>query len=626
MDGQGSLFTNNGTIANTGKTGIYVKNAVAINNGTIENNNNYGITAEENATAENYGIIQNAGITGMEAKNGAKVINQKDAVIRNTGSNGMYASSESTAVNNGVIENNGYYGMLSVGKNAESTNNGTISNKSNYGMMGMSSGKIVNNGIISNTGTYGMGTFHDDSQAVNNNIIENKSSYGMFMYGAGYMENSGTVRNTGDSGMYWDVKEGQKAARIINTQNGVIENTGNYGMYLADSLRLGGFKNTTVINDGIIQNKGDYGFYINTAGYAINNGTVRNTGNYASYVTLMGIMENNGLMELTGNDKTGMYSLYGGTSINNGTIKMNGQNTTGMYAYSATIINQGDIVINGTGKGMAAYKQSHIILGSGSTITINGTEKTYNGEEATGDGVYIYADETSDINNKGVISSDTRITINGEGKFVVNSATGGLSAKRLLLKNNLYIDSEIAMDSSEDEYLFKNIKTDEITGDGKIMSDSVLFNAKVDKEDSGYTVAMKRKPFNEVIKKDLGEILEGNYKNSESDVEKNKIYNSLKAIKDSNGLAKAEDEMTGSSVINNQTYQLFTQDKIISNGIKELMDRRSESVDTGIYANFLYSNANADTENGFDGYKGKSAGIVLGGMKKINENTAGYVN
>ncbi len=221
-----------------------------------------------------------------------------------------------------------------------------------------------------------------------------------------------------------------------------------------------------------------------------------------------------------------------------------------------------------------------------------------------------------------MITSDSRITVDGNGKFVVNSVTGGLTAKRLVLNNNLYVGSEVTMNSSKDEYIYKNINAEEITGNGKILSDSIFFTADTKKRNDDYQVSMKRKQFDQTVKGTLGEILENNYAGSENDAQKNKIYNSLKAITDSQKLSVAEDEMTGSSIVNNQTYQLFTQNKLISQGIDQLMNRRTESVDTGIYANFLYNHTNADTKNGFAGYNGKSRGIILGGMKKVTENTA----
>ncbi len=573
LKGQDSIFINNGTIANSGKYGLHIVDGSAINYGIIENNSSWGIKSDENATAENYGIIRNGSSAGMGAINGGTVINHSDGVISNLGENGMYATSNSKAINYGIIENLKSVGMIISGENALGINNGEIRSNGVYGMQGDYSGEIINNGKIINNGNFGMLIFDDGTRAINNNVIENKGNNGMgMMEGSGYIENNGTIQNTGDNGIS-----------------------------------------------------------VNGSGYAKNNGTIKNLGDYATSVTSTGIIENNGIIELTGDNKTGMTTTGGGISINNGTIKMNGQNTVGIYASNGTVINQGNIIINGSGHGIAAYNNSHVILGEGSTITINSSSQTYNGTETGGDGTYVYVDGTSDINNKGVITSDSRITVDGNGKFVVNSTAGGLRTKKLILNNNLYMGSEAVMNSSEDKYVLKNIDADEITGNGRILSDSIFFETETEKKNDGYQVVMKRIKFNNPIKSTLGEVLENNYSGSENDAQKNKIYNSLKAITDSQKLLTAEDEMTGSSAVNNQTYQLFTQDRLISQGIDQLMSRRTESVDNGIYANFLYNQTKADTKNGFEGYNGKSTGIILGGMKKITENTAvggflGYLN
>ncbi len=653
-----STAVNMGIIGNNSSYGIWVSQGTGRNYETIQNNGSYGMFGEENGRVDNYGVVQNNGAYGMQVQSGATAVNHPGGIIsnggnygmnaiatgtiwttatnnglvqntgdigmgssgayglitnigiiENTGIRGMAAENESTAINEGIVRNNGMRGMsASSGAYIENKESGSIENIGNAGFFVSGNGSLaINRGTISNIGIYGVWA-EKGSKAENYGTIQNNNVYGMISAENGIVENHGIIQNNGNNGLF-----AQTGGTAINHSDGIIRNIGNYGMFA-----VGDTNTAVVINHGLIENTIGYGMTgSNLNGIAINNGTVKNKGTIGMYGR-KGIAVNNGLIEITGNNRRGSYAEDGGVVINNGTILMHGLNAVGMFAdRGSTIINQGTITLDGTGTGMSAANGSHIILGAGSVINIGALTRTHDGTETSADGFFIKIDSTSDVNNQGALVSDTRLTIDGTGKFVLSSSTGSLSARRLTLRSNLYIGTEKTMDSSENQYKVNNINVEEIIGEGSIVSNSPLFTARIQAtEDNNHTVMMERKSFNDVVSGDLGVVLEKNYNNSENNEKQNKVYNSLKSVTDEKTFLTAEKELTGDSLVNNQTYQLFNQDKIISNGIDKLMDRRTEGVNNGIYVNFLANKTKAKTENEYSGYNGKSAGVVLGSMKK----------
>ena len=620
----GSII-NNGTIKNLSKVGMQVSaGATALNTGLIENTGSRGIFAETGASAINEGIIKSSGASGMRAESGGYAENKENGLIANNSSTGIYVTGlGSLGENRGTITNNGMYGMW-IEKESVGKNYGVIQNKGADGMIATESAVAQNYGIIKNIGDYGMWA-QASGRIENYGTVQNIGNNGMMTNGASLITNNGLIINTKDTGM--SVQTGGTA---VNGVDGIIRNGGNIGMAAATSA--------TATNYGLIENGGDNGMLgTNYSNRLVNNGTIKNKGNVA--MTTNGGAVNNGLIELTGDNKTGMSITSGaqsnnkGVGINNGTILIHGANTIGMsVADGGTIINQGTITLDGTGTGMSAVRGSHIILGTGSIINIGSQTMTATGSETTADGFYITADGTSDVNNQGAIASNGKITIDGTGKFILNSATGSLQATRLVLNNNLYVGTEDTLNSSADQFVMNNLNIGEITGDGGILPNSPLFTLALETtDDNDNAIIMKRKSFTETVNGELGVILEKNYKNSENNERQNKVYNSLKSVTNENTLLTAEKELTGDSLVNNQTYQLYNQDKIISNGIDKLMDRRTEGVDNGIYVNFLASKTSGKTETEYSRYDAKSAGVVLGGMKKVGDSTSvggflGYLN
>ena len=82
---------------------------------------------------------------------------------------------------------------------------------------------------------------------------------------------------------------------------------------------------------------------------------------------------------------------------------------------------------------------------------------------------------------------------------------------------------------NRDKFILENLNTGELAGGGTLISDSLLFTGKLEKNSDGkYNIVMERKDFSEVFNNEFGKILESNYNESGSTEEKSKIYNSLK--------------------------------------------------------------------------------------------------
>ena len=134
---------------------------------------------------------------------------------------------------------------------------------------------------------------------------------------------------------------------------------------------------------------------------------------------------------------------------------------------------------------------------------------------------------------------------------------------------------------------------------------------------------MARKNFTDVFDGDFGNVLEKNYDGSENDSSKNKIYNSLKVNVTSSEQAKlAEEELTGKGIVSNLMYQGFNRSNVLGKSTEALLDKRDNLKDHGVYINFIGSETNADENEDSSGYKDKEIGMIIGGMKKVSNNTS----
>ncbi|MCP1223271.1 autotransporter outer membrane beta-barrel domain-containing protein [Sebaldella sp. S0638] len=680
--GTSSKASNKGTVKNAGDYGMYAEwnNAVIENGGTIENTGTYGMYAVSGAKAQNTagGIVKNSGDTGMAA-DGLGSIAINNGSVENTGNNGFYISNYAEGTNSGIIRNTGDYGIRTINY-SYAVNSGTIANTGTNGMFVTGNSEALNDtsGIIENQGNYGIAVA-SGSKAENKGIVKNDGMSGIYVINGGLGINSGTIENTSTYGIYTtavnskginygtiknDGTHGMYAttnSEVLNDSTGIIENTGNYGI-VAGSNSLG-------TNNGIIKNQGTNGMYTTNAGTIINNGRIENTGTYGMQATGAGSQAVNGLSGVIANNgNSGLYGINGAHVVNKGTIKNTGD--YGMHLNNATGINEGTIYLTGDNKigvhinnnavfinngiirvdgnnvtGIKAMGNSVVQIAQNSQIILNGNAAVtqgntdYSDKQSTGAansnsaGKAYNIDSTSTLVNAGTISAYGTFTVEETGKFVLDTKTGTINADSVDLAGDLYVNAAGTTDSFSDKFTLRNLNTEKVEGEGSLISDSLLFTGKLEKNSSGkYDIVMERKDFSEVFSSEFGKILEENYSET-GDIEgKNKIYNSLKVSVTSKDRAlTAENELTGRSIVSNLMYQEFNRNRVLENGVNDLLENRDRSADKGVYVNILGGKEDSDNDGDFLGYKNREAGVIFGMMKKINNKIsaggfAGYLS
>ena len=639
----GASILNNGDIKNIGNYGIlvYETGSEAINSqtGIIENTGAAGIYVANGAKGSNDGIIKNKSDYGFYVSGSDAVgINNVTGVIENIGHRGMYSEYGGKTVNYGLIENTSCWGMLTVGLGSEAVNEvGGIVRNGTYqgytydisGMQASSGAKATNKGSVENIGMYGMAGSGAGSEVINEStgVVANTAISGMYVENGAKATNYGLIKN----GIVGKTNSGQSGMEIsgtgsvgINEATGVIQNIGYYGMYASNgsgAINKGRIENNfsygmygsgtgtalTNENTGIIANDGSYGMTLYSGATGINNGTISNTGDYGMYLSSGSTGVNNGTIHITGDNKTGV-NVSNSTFTNNGTILMEGKNTTAIRATSNSTVK----IASG----------SEIILKNGSTedtVTQGTTDFTGKGTgNISTNGKFYDLDSTSTLINAGTVSTNNVLSIQGGGKFVLDSETGSLNAEILNLEDNLYVNASVALNSSDDVYTNNGLDVNEITGDGKVVSDSKLFSASINDKN---VVTLTRNNFENVFVGDLGTVLENNYTGSESNEEQNKIYNSLKSITKDDKIKDANTELMGQASVENQMYQQFTLNKIIDRGIEKILNKRDEN-NNGFYVNFLGSKSEVDSKDDSIGFKGDFGGVIIGGMKNLDETTS----
>ena len=601
------------------------ENTKVYNNKTLDTNYGNIVVVENKAYFENNGTILGK-MAGVKLSGASTMVN--NSLISNFGNKGVEVLEGSAFTNNGVIENKLNYGIYVSGDESVGINGttGIINNRGAYGLGVFRNGTGYNYGSIEN-GSYGLYVLHDGT-GYNYGSIKN-GKYGMYLYDNSTGYNYGVIENNGTYGLTVD-----KDSYGVNETGGLIKNNGNVGIYTYD----GG----TAYNYGRVENNGSEGFIIDKNSYGENGttGVISNFGDYGMKIMNSSYGVNNGVIENTGN--TGLYISNSSQGINNGTISLTGDNKTGVYVDNSEFVNNGNIIMNGENNtAIKAVNNSKVTIASGSVITLTNGVITdtadYSATDFSGNGAgntstlgkFYDLDSTSVLVNSGLITGNL-LSIQNTGKFILDSNTGKIEADTLNLNGDMYISPDITLDSSNDKYSSDSLFVNAIDGDGKVISDSKLFSASLEKTSDSYTVTLERKNFQDVFSGDLGAVLEYNYSGSENNPLKNKVYNSLKQINNDDQLKTADNELTSATQVGNQVYQQFMQDKMINNGIYSLLDKRNENRD-GIYVNFLGGRSDIHDYNNINGYDGVLSGVLVGGMKQIGENTsvggfAGYID
>ena len=354
-------------------------------------------------------------------------------------------------------------------------------------------------------------------------------------------------------------------------EQGVIDITHNstgtaYGMRgLAD--------NRLINHDGAairIQNNAGgtaYGMYAAAGGTAYNRGEIKIGGQsgiaYGIFGEGQNSIDNSGTIDVSGRDAYGIYVKDGqGTDIfNSGTININASNEAhGIYVEKngtdAVITNTGTIIVNNEEK-------------SGNTgITLNGA-KLKNAS-------VMRFSRAADFNTLG-----GKVYLEKGGVYEAESISGDLNA-----------GTSTVLGGNKDTYTAESaLKTEDISG-LNIASESAMFNAKVEKNQSGngYNVTQERKNFAEFApNSSIAEYLEQNYK--EGFLEG--MFDKFKQYGDANSLSAKAAKDLGYDILPNFADENYTVIKSLNRNIANTLLKPTDEENRVVAG---YDNINWETD------------------------------
>ncbi len=303
-----------------------------------------------------------------------------------------------------------------------------------------------------------------------------------------------------------------------------------YGPNTTLSLITNDLEKTTNTDTIELTSEGDENIYgMSSSNDITNKGTINITHNSEGYAYGMYGASNNKLLndegakiEITNNNSgtaVGMYASSGGEITNKGNITINGTQGTAVGILGEgqnTITNESEITVSGTNAyGIRVLDGTETTVTNTGTITVNGTNEAYgiyidqNGDSAsvTNEGtINVNGDVNStnaivlngaELRNKGTMSVSGELDLNTMGASKVFLEDGAIYEAQTI-KGNLTAGTSTVMNDNLDTY----IKTDAIKSENinelDISSESALFTAKVNKNNSGNTdVILERKNFSE---------------------------------------------------------------------------------------------------------------------------------
>ncbi|WP_101474303.1 autotransporter outer membrane beta-barrel domain-containing protein [Fusobacterium sp.] len=617
---------NNGQI-NLSNAGNYKEaGMVSLNGAKSQNNGKITITGETS-----YGMLANSN-NGNSSFSQTEIVNNKNGTINIKNSSngyGMEAQEDNTfAINNGkiTIENSlGSRGMVAA-KGATAINEGSIILNNTDGSFAMNIGDgdsvnnntttIINKGDIifdkDNKLSVGMrvvaenGYTMDSGLAINEENIEISGSDNIGMLGTGNNISLSNNNNITLKGDYNPIDTGVVANHNIgiHATNGAIGKNEEHGIITIDEGSQSSFAMVGI--NGSVRNEGK--IILNS------NEQARNVG----MQIVGGVAENTGKILLNGNYQTGMtsanYNDIAGVAINKGSIIIE-KGTTDALAMigdsNSQIINNGYIVLNGSGVGMSNHlsTQTYVSIVNNkeiklfeNSIGINGTNKTNIRNEGnisiTGDNnVGIKADQNSVVLNFGTITIDGKqnkgiyatgksevTTLKGSSINIIGNNNNGILLEDSKLTNegniNITGDNNVGIKADQNSVVFN---TGTITIDGKqnkgisILNGSKLENTgkiiidkkevdKVNTTDSNKNYGIYKDKNSQIVNKGtfsvLGDFNSNDMGEGQFIMEKN---STLEANKIKGDIHLASGITTGSLDNEYSTYKMFNTKEMEGN-------------------------------------------------------------
>ncbi|WP_369712241.1 autotransporter-associated N-terminal domain-containing protein [Leptotrichia sp. HSP-342] len=477
----GTIVENVGKIELTGdrNTGIYASGTsaykarnsgiITLSDSAVINNPNVGLyTNNKAATLENTGVLNigknSIGIYGYEAKNSGK-LNVGNAGI------GIYSQNGDISLTNGKITTgtDEAVGVYTVGTSQNITNMATsfeIGDNS-FGFVNVGTG----NKITSNIANVGLGNknvyvYSNDTAGLilNNTNITSTGEENYGIYSAGTVINNGNI----------NLSSGKGSVAIYSIRGGTATNTGIINVGASDvvnklySVGMGAGYGTTdtgnVVNRGTINvnGKSGIGLYASGSGSTATNTAIINLNENNTtgiYVTDGAAAVNSGTITTgpgTYRNVVGVYLGEGSTLNNTGTININARNGKGVYLKGGTVINYGNITVNGetdinrtvvpfttpdTGKELGGLIVTAPSGALSATITVNGVPQipvVINTEarnpisvSASSIGMYV---NTSGISFTNVINGLENLT--SEADLIIGTEAAEITNSKYILIND----------------------------------------------------------------------------------------------------------------------------------------------------------------------------------------------
>ncbi len=299
---------------------------------------------------------------------------------------------------------------------------------------------------------------------------------------------------------------------------------------------------------------------------------------YGMYAAEGGTAYNRGEIKIEGTNGIA-YGIYGegqNSIDNSGTIDVSGRDAYGIYVKDGKgtdIFNSGTINVNASNEAHGIYVDKN---GSAATITNNGTI-FINNEEKPGDtGITLNG---AKLKNASVMRFARAANFNTLGGEVYLEKGGVYEAESL--SGDLNAGTSTVLGGNSDTYVAESVlKTEDVSG-LNIASESAMFEAKIEKSQSGsgYNVTQERKNFAEFApNSSIAEYLEQNYKGGFLE----NLFDKYKQYGDSSKLSAAAAKDLGYDILPNFADENYTVlkslNRNIANTILEATDEENRVV------------------------------------------------
>lgn len=628
----GSTITNNGNISSTNFESD--SKFISVGIGGIDNNlkridtlinlDNSTLNNRENGTISSGGLLHYLSINGIGiggSVSGAFADYKKNVV----------SASNSKIINSGKITDAGDkikgleafsikiagYADASYEKNIINMAGGTVENNVSGKI---EAGRDINPNFIVGIGltVANLGIHYNRNVSTVKGIGTSIINNGTIFVGGDLFE---AGNNNIDTGVGLDLLGadfvGEHKKYGVNLANGTLINTGTIEVerdYTKAKLKDGDIVELKLIGNGAVLDLGLLSFsHMNeySVGVNLNNSTLENS---------------NGTIKVGANSKGNLLDT----------------SSTGAIA----IIGNNNSQINFTGNSIIDLEGANVYISSltkNSTVTFDGITNIDVNNGTKSDKInkkLLKADRDSKHIIKGTIDINGSFD-NTDGNIEISSggSVGGQSLGKIIVQDKFLFNEDIKINTSnmiglsqKELTKFSNqsliVAENGISGNGKFISNSFLFNITTEKENETPKLtkdinnleeikigSIKRKDFNQIVdNSSLGNLLENSYENFTSEQEK--IYEQLASANNEQEFLQQIDEITGRKNVNTLSAQVYDITKDLTDNYKNLIKENRED---GISFKYINSDSKFSNTNIAEGFERDSHGITVNFNKNINE-------